>query len=72
MRKTDQWYRPLLRRVLRHPALDGWLIAIQFLRAEFIPSLDEGSIHVFFYVIYFQMHMALFIESELEFFESRN
>ncbi|QNI35839.1 efflux RND transporter permease subunit [Edaphobacter albus] len=58
MRKADQWYRPLLQRALGHP---GWtsgiavgifaisLIAIPFLGAEFIPSLDEGSILVQMY-----------------------
>ncbi len=58
MRKTDQWYRPLLHRALRHPAWTGGialgifavsLIAIPFLGAEFIPSLDEGSILVMMY-----------------------
>ncbi len=58
MRKIDQWYRPLLHRALRHPAWTGGialcifavsLIAIPFLGAEFIPSLDEGSILVMMY-----------------------
>jgi heavy metal efflux system protein len=58
MRKADQWYRPLLRRSLRHPVWTTGtavgifavsLIAIPFLGAEFIPSLDEGSILVQMY-----------------------
>jgi cobalt-zinc-cadmium resistance protein CzcA len=58
MRKFDQWYRPLLQRALRHPAWTGGialgifavsLIGIPFLGAEFIPSLDEGSILVMMY-----------------------
>ena len=58
MRKIDQWYRPLLGRALRHPAWTGGialgifavsLIGIPFLGAEFIPSLDEGSILVMMY-----------------------
>jgi cobalt-zinc-cadmium resistance protein CzcA len=58
MRKMDQWYRPLLQRALHHPALTGGialgifavsLIGIPFLGAEFIPSLDEGSIVVTMY-----------------------
>jgi len=58
MRKIDQVYRPLLQRALRS---SGWtaaialgifavsLIGIPFLGAEFIPSLDEGSILVQMY-----------------------
>jgi cobalt-zinc-cadmium resistance protein CzcA len=58
MRKIDQWYRPLLQRALRHPAWTSGialgifavsLIGIPFLGAEFIPSLDEGSILVMMY-----------------------
>jgi cobalt-zinc-cadmium resistance protein CzcA len=58
MRKMDQWYRPLLQRALHHPAWTGGialgifavsLIGIPFLGAEFIPSLDEGSIVVTMY-----------------------
>jgi cobalt-zinc-cadmium resistance protein CzcA len=58
MRKIDQWYRPLLQRALRQPAWTGGvalgifavsLIGIPFLGAEFIPSLDEGSILVMMY-----------------------
>lgn len=58
MRKTLDGYRPLLARALRHPAWTGGialavfatsLIAIPFLGAEFIPSLDEGSILVMMY-----------------------
>jgi cobalt-zinc-cadmium resistance protein CzcA len=58
MRKADQWYRPLLQRSLRHPVWTSGiavgifavsLIAIPFLGAEFIPSLDEGSILVQMY-----------------------
>jgi heavy metal efflux system protein len=58
MRKMDQWYRPLLQRALHHPAWTGGialgifavsLIGIPFLGAEFIPSLDEGSILVMMY-----------------------
>lgn len=58
MRKVDHWYRPALDRAIQHPS---WtvgiafgvfalsLIAIPFLGAEFIPSLDEGSILVMMY-----------------------
>lgn len=58
MRKADQGYRPLLQRSLRHPVWTSGiavaifavsLIAIPFLGAEFIPSLDEGSILVQMY-----------------------
>src|SRR6266700_488494 len=58
MRKIDQWYRPLLQRALRHPARTSGIavgifavsmIGIPFLGAEFIPSLDEGSILVQMY-----------------------
>jgi len=58
MRKMDQWYRPLLQRALRYPVWTAGvavgifavsLIAIPFLGAEFIPSLDEGSILVMMY-----------------------
>lgn len=58
MRKASEWYAPLLKRAVRRP---GWtagiaigvfaisLIAIPFLGAVFIPSLDEGSILVMMY-----------------------
>jgi len=58
MRKLDQLYRPALRKALRFP---GWtagiafaifaisIAVIPFLGAEFIPSLDEGSILVQMY-----------------------
>ena len=58
MRKIDGSYRPLLRKALAHPAWTGGiafvlfaasLVAIPFLGAEFIPSLDEGSILVQMY-----------------------
>ncbi len=58
MRKIDGVYRPLLRHALARPAITGGiafvlfaasLIAIPFLGAEFIPSLDEGSILVQMY-----------------------
>ncbi|WP_263356598.1 efflux RND transporter permease subunit [Acidicapsa ligni] len=58
MRKMDQWYRPLLQRALHYPVWTAGiavgifavsLIAIPFLGAEFIPSLDEGSILVMMY-----------------------
>ncbi len=58
MRKILEWYRPALKRALRNPigtaglALTIFavsLIAIPFLGAEFIPSLDEGSILVMMY-----------------------
>jgi cobalt-zinc-cadmium resistance protein CzcA len=58
MRKMDQWYRPLLQRAMRHPAWTSGiavgifaisLIAVPFLGAVFIPSLDEGSILVMMY-----------------------
>lgn len=58
MRKIDGVYRPLLGRALAHPAWTGGiafilfagsLILIPFLGAEFIPSLDEGSILVQMY-----------------------
>ena len=58
MRKIDSAYRPLRQRAMRHPAWTGGiafalfaasLIAIPFLGAEFIPSLDEGSILVQMY-----------------------
>lgn len=58
MRKIDEVYRPLLRRALARPAITGGiafvlfavsLVAIPFLGAEFIPSLDEGSILVQMY-----------------------
>ena len=53
-----EWYRPALKRALRNPAWTAGialaifavsLIAIPFLGAEFIPSLDEGSILVMMY-----------------------
>jgi cobalt-zinc-cadmium resistance protein CzcA len=58
MRKVHQWYEPALARALRNP---GWttglavsvfavsLVAVPFLGAVFIPSLDEGSILVMMY-----------------------
>jgi cobalt-zinc-cadmium resistance protein CzcA len=58
MRKLDAFYRPTLKRALRSPVWTGGiafvifaasLIAIPFLGAEFIPSLDEGSILVQMY-----------------------
>lgn len=53
MRKIDQLYQPLLRWAMRAPkwttgiavvAFAASLIVIPFLGAEFIPTLDEGSI----------------------------
>jgi heavy metal efflux system protein len=53
MRKLDATYRPMLLRAVAHPKITGGialalflvsLTAIPFLGAEFIPSLDEGSI----------------------------
>jgi len=53
MRKAEAVYRPALRLSLHRPLLTGGvalgifaasLVAIPFLGAEFIPSLDEGSI----------------------------
>ncbi|QEE30480.1 efflux RND transporter permease subunit [Terriglobus albidus] len=53
MRKLDRAYRPMLLRAVAHPKITGGialglfllsLTAIPFLGAEFIPSLDEGSI----------------------------
>lgn len=58
MRKIDRLYAPALEKALRHPritcsiAIGAFalsLIAIPFLGAEFIPSLDEGSILVMMY-----------------------
>jgi RND family efflux transporter MFP subunit len=58
MRKIDGFYGPVLRKALAHPAWTGGiafvlfaasLVAIPFLGAEFIPSLDEGSILVQMY-----------------------
>uniref|UniRef100_E6PXX6 Cobalt-zinc-cadmium resistance protein CzcA (Cation efflux system protein CzcA) n=1 Tax=mine drainage metagenome TaxID=410659 RepID=E6PXX6_9ZZZZ len=58
MRRMDHWYRPTLQRALRSPIWTGGiavaifaisLIGIPFLGAEFIPSLDEGSILVMMY-----------------------
>ena len=58
MRKMDQWYRPLLQRAVRYPIWTSGiavvifalsLLAIPFLGAVFIPSLDEGSILVMMY-----------------------
>ena len=58
MRKIDTYYRPLLQHALARPLLTGSialllfagsLAAIPFLGAEFIPSLDEGSILVQMY-----------------------
>jgi cobalt-zinc-cadmium resistance protein CzcA len=56
----DRLYRPTLKRALRSPFWTGGiafaiftlsLIAIPFLGAEFIPSLDEGSILVQMYCV---------------------
>ncbi len=58
MRKADHYYRPALKRALRSPAWTGGialaifaasLVAVPFLGAVFIPSLDEGSILVQMY-----------------------
>ncbi|WP_420236235.1 efflux RND transporter permease subunit [Telmatobacter bradus] len=58
MRKIDHFYHPLLKKALRAPRLTAGiavgifmasLIAIPFLGAEFIPSLDEGSLLVQMY-----------------------
>jgi cobalt-zinc-cadmium resistance protein CzcA len=58
MRKIGQLYHPLLQKALRAPrrtagiavgVFASSLIAIPFLGAEFIPSLDEGSILVQMY-----------------------
>jgi cobalt-zinc-cadmium resistance protein CzcA len=58
MRKIDHFYHPLLKKVLRAPRCTAGiavgifaasLIAIPFLGAEFIPSLDEGSLLVQMY-----------------------
>jgi len=58
MRKLDRFYAPALDKALRHPRITSSiaigtfalsLIAIPFLGAEFIPSLDEGSILVQMY-----------------------
>ena len=58
MRTLDRGYRPLLRNALRHPLLTagvaavvfvGSLAFVPFLGAEFIPTLDEGSILVMMY-----------------------
>ncbi len=58
MRKIDGVYRPLLQQALARPGLTAAiasvlfavsLVAIPFLGAEFIPSLDEGSILVQMY-----------------------
>lgn len=58
MRKVDAVYRPLLQHALARPAITAGiafvlfaasLVAIPFLGAEFIPSLDEGSILVQMY-----------------------
>jgi len=58
MRKLSQWYEPALERAIRHPkrtagiaigAFAASLIAVPFLGAVFIPSLDEGSILVMMY-----------------------
>ena len=58
MRKVDRWYRPVLRRALAAPAWTAGialavflasLTVIPFLGAEFIPSLNEGSILVQMY-----------------------
>ncbi|MFP5205730.1 MAG: efflux RND transporter permease subunit [Acidobacteriota bacterium] len=58
MRKADHLYRPSLKRTLRSPLWTGGialavflasLVAIPFLGAVFIPSLDEGSILVEMY-----------------------
>ncbi|HLH36329.1 MAG TPA: CusA/CzcA family heavy metal efflux RND transporter [Alloacidobacterium sp.] len=58
MRRFDRLYAPALEKALRHPRITSSiaigafalsLIAIPFLGAEFIPSLDEGSILVMMY-----------------------
>ncbi|MEI9811291.1 MAG: CusA/CzcA family heavy metal efflux RND transporter [Acidobacteriota bacterium] len=58
MRTLDRLYAPVLQRVLRAPILTAGLAAaifaaslaaIPFLGAEFIPTLDEGSIVVMMY-----------------------
>ena len=58
MRTLDRGYRPLLRNALRHPFVTagsaavlfaGSLAFVPFLGAEFIPTLDEGSILVMMY-----------------------
>ncbi|MBS1802382.1 MAG: efflux RND transporter permease subunit [Acidobacteria bacterium] len=58
MRKIDRLYAPSLRRALAHPRITSAiaigafalsLIAIPFLGAEFIPSLDEGSLLIQMY-----------------------
>ena len=58
MRKLDGLYRPAFLKAIAHPKATGGialgmfllsLIAIPFLGAEFIPSLDEGSILVQMY-----------------------
>lgn len=58
MRQFDRAYRPVLLRALRHPLLTAGiaagifavsLLGIRFLGAEFMPTLDEGSIVVMMY-----------------------
>lgn len=58
MRKLDAAYHPTLKRALRAPRITGAiaavifvlsLITVPFLGAEFIPTLDEGSIVVMMY-----------------------
>lgn len=58
MRQFDRAYRPVLVRALRHPLLTAGvaagifavsIIGIRFLGAEFMPTLDEGSIVVMMY-----------------------
>ncbi len=58
MRKLAAWYQPLLERALRYPRWTAGiavgvfvlsLVAVPFLGAVFIPSLDEGSILVMMY-----------------------
>ncbi len=58
MRRLDRLYAPALEKALRHPRITSSiaigtfalsLIAIPFLGAEFIPSLDEGSLLIQMY-----------------------
>lgn len=53
IRQVKRWYRPLLDRAMRHPAVTGGTAAAlfaaslgvaSFMGAEFIPKLDEGTI----------------------------
>ncbi len=58
MRQFDRAYHPVLTRALRHPVITAGiaagifavsLIGLTFLGAEFMPTLDEGSIVVMMY-----------------------